>query len=116
MRRLLFGIVLLSAGAAACRVEFGAREHAAGVPGEATVHVYSSMYKEVIEAIGPVLEKRLAETSPGTKVEWFQSGSEKIAARLDAELAAGGSPADILLTSDPSYYAKLQSKGLLLRY
>lgn len=116
MRRSLWGIFLLGIGVAACRVEFGAREHGAGPTGDATVHVYSSMYKEVIEAIGPVLEKQLAETSPGTRVEWFQSGSEKIAARLDAELAAGGSPADILLTSDPSYYAKLQSKGLLLRY
>lgn len=116
MRRWLWGIALLSVATAACRVELGAREDVGGVANEATVRVYSSMYKEVIDAVGPMIEKHLAETSPGTKVEWFQSGSEKIAARLDAELAAGGSPADILLTSDPSYYAKLQSKGLLQSY
>jgi iron(III) transport system substrate-binding protein len=119
MRRWLRGAALLSVvvvAGAACRVEFGAREDGGGVASEATVHVYASMYKEVIDAVGPTLEKHLAETSPGTKVEWFQSGSEKIAARLDAELAAGGSPADILLVSDPSYYARLQAKGMLVPY
>lgn len=98
-------------------MEFGAREDGGAGSGDAAVvHVYTSMYKEVIDAVNPVLEKRLAETSPGTKVEWFQSGSEKVAARLDAELEAGGSPADILLVSDPSYYARLQAKGHLTPY
>lgn len=112
----LLGIATALA-ATACRVEIGPREGEQGSAGrDATVHVYSSMYKEVIDQVQPVLEKRLAATSPGTKVEWFQSGSEKVAARLDAELAAGGSPADILLISDPSYYAKLQKNGLLVPY
>jgi len=112
----LLGMVF-ALGAGACRVEFGPREGDTGATGrETTVHVYSSIYKEVIDQIQPVLEKRLETTAPGTKVEWFQSGSEKIAAKLDAELAAGGSPADILLMSDPSYYAKLQKNGLLVPY
>lgn len=119
-RTIAAGVFAALLAAAGCRVEWGPREgeeDGAGAEGrEAIVHVYTSMYKEVIEAIGPALEKRLAETSPGTKVEWFQSGSEKVAARLDAELAAGGSLADVLLTSDPSYYAKLQAKGLLVPY
>src|SRR5207248_1275507 len=48
--------------------------------------------------------------------EWWQSGSEKVAVRLDAELAAGGSPCDILMTSDPSYYARLKRDGRLVPY
>ena len=104
-------------GLAGCRVELGPREGDGGARGgEATVHVYTSMYKEVIDHVAPVLAEELAKTSPGTKVEWFQSGSEKVAARLDAELDAGGSPADILLTSDPAYYARLEEKGLLVPY
>lgn len=116
MRTAWIGIVL-ALGASACRVELGAREGDSGAAGrETTVHVYSSIYKEVIDQMQPVIDKQLETTAPGTKVEWFQSGSEKIAAKLDAELAAGGSPADILLMSDPSYYAKLQKAGLLVPY
>lgn len=120
-RQIAAGLVAVVLAGAGCRVEWGPRDGDDGVDAgrdgrAAIVHVYTSMYREVIEAIGPSLEKRLAETAPGTKVEWFQSGSEKVAARLDAELSAGGSVADILLTSDPSYYAKLQAKGLLVPY
>lgn len=91
-------------------MEFGAREESAAET--ATVRVYTSMYKEVIDAIEPELAKQL----PHTTVEWFQSGSEKVASRLDAELASGGSPCDLLLTSDPAYYAKLKSDGRLVPY
>lgn len=80
------------------------------------VRVYTSMYKDVIEGLGPVLERRLAETSPGTTIEWFQSGSEKVSARLDAELVAGGSPCDLLMTSDPAYYRRLKDDGRLVPY
>ncbi len=111
---VLLPLLLVLAGAG-CRVEVGP-------PGEAsearagTVHVYTSMYKEVIEAVEPVLAKRLEIASPGTRVEWFQSGSEKVAQRLDAELAAGGSPCDVLLTSDPAYYRRLEREGRLVPY
>jgi iron(III) transport system substrate-binding protein len=63
-----------------------------------------------------VLARRLEATAPGTRVEWFQSGSEKVAQRLDAELAAGGSPCDLLLTSDPAYYRRLDEEGRLVPY
>src|SRR5688572_30256923 len=99
-----------------CRVEFGAEEQGSAGARDATVRVYTSMYKEVIEAIEPALAKRLETTSPGTRVEWFQSGSEKVAQRLDAELAAGGSPCDVLLTSDPAYYRRLEREGRLVPY
>lgn len=100
-----------------CRVELGAPkggEAPAGVG--ATVHVYSSMYKQVIDEVQPVLAAHLAKSAPGVQVEWFQAGSEKIATRLDTELAGGGSPCDLLLTSDPAYYARLKRDGRLVPY
>lgn len=99
----------------ACRVELGAPRAAAG-SGPATVHVYTSMYKPVIDALKPTLAAELARTAPGTTVEWFQSASEKVASRLDAELASGGSPCDVLLTSDLPYYARLKAAGRLVPY
>lgn len=100
-----------------CRVEVGAPQDArrAGVDGAApsgTVMIYSSMYRSVIDAIAPLLSARL----PAVKVEWLQSGSEKIATRLDAELAAGGSGADIVMTSDPLWYERLKRDGHFLPY
>ena len=84
--------------------------------GGATVRIYSSMYKQVIDAAGPVLAAQLERTAPGVQVEWYQSGSEKIATRLDAELSTGTSPCDLLLTSDPTYYARLKRAGRLVPY
>lgn len=107
----------LGLAAAGCHVEFGAPKGGDGAGPEArTVHVYSSMYKQVIDAVDPVLAAELAKTAPGVTVDWFQSGSEKVATRLDAELASGGSPCDVLLTSDPIYYAKLKADGHLVPY
>lgn len=97
---------------ASCRVEFGQPALAKGGAGAQTVRIYSSMFKQVIEAVEPAL---LAQ-APGVKIEWFQSGSEKIATRLDAELSTGGSPCDLLLTSDPAYYARLKREGRLVPY
>ncbi len=102
--------------AAGCRVEFGARGEREDAGEGHVVRVYTSIYKEVIDALEPALERRLAATSPGTRVEWFQSGSEKVATRLDAEFASGGSPCDLLLTSDPGYYARLKDDGRLVPY
>ena len=67
---------------------------------------------EVLDALQPAIEARLRAQGLGsTRIEWFQSGSEKVAARIDAELASGGSPCDVLLTSDPTYYARLKREG-----
>jgi iron(III) transport system substrate-binding protein len=102
----------------ACRIEVGAPESAPkgtassmGRPA-GSVLVYTSMYRPVIDAVTPVLEAKL----PEVKVEWLQGGSEKIATRLDAELAAGETPADILMTSDPFWYERLKAGAHLLPY
>lgn len=103
----------------ACRVEFsppgqGAAAPAGGQGGQeiAEVWVYTSMYQEVIDALKPLAEAEL----PGVRLQWFQSGSEKVAARWEAEQAAGGSRACLLATSDPGWYVDLSRRGLLLPY
>ena len=101
---------------AGCRIETaspGAANGAAksGAPaGE--VWVYTSVYRHVLDA----LEPQLKEALPGVTIHWFQAGSEKVAAKLEAELAAGGTPCDVLVTSDPFLYERFKREGRLLRY
>lgn len=74
--------------------------------------IYTSMYRQVIDMVAPVLKAKV----PSVEVEWLQAGSEKIATRLDAELAAGAPKADLVLTSDPFWYERLDREGHLLAY
>lgn len=81
------------------------------------VYVYTSLYPDVIEAIKPAVDAQLAKAAPGMRVEWVQGGSSRIRRKLDRELVhRRGSPAEILLTSDPSHYAELAAAGRLLPY
>lgn len=100
-----------------CRVEFlspGASASNAGsdagVSGE--VWVYTSMYRNVIDALEPTLKAQM----PGVTIHWFQAGSEKVTAKLEAELAAGGTPCDVLITSDPFLYQRFKKEKRWLRY
>lgn len=89
-----------------------APHHGGGRGGSKRVRIYTSLYPEVITAIQPVLERESGEA-----VEFVQGGSERIARRLDAELASpAGSTADVLLTSDPAYYRRLAAEGRLVAY
>src|SRR6478736_2498744 len=99
MRR---GLLILSLLAAACAPTHGPN----GKPIDPdSVRVYTSIYPNVIEALKPVVDAELAKTMPGIKVEWVQGGSENIRRRLDREFKQrGGSPGDLLLTSDPAFY------------
>ncbi|MDJ0521455.1 MAG: ABC transporter substrate-binding protein [Planctomycetota bacterium] len=76
------------------------------------VYIYTSVYEEVIKEMQPALEERF----PGVDIRWYQAGSEIVAGRLSAEIEAGRTPCDILLTSDPFYYAQLAEAELLLAY
>lgn len=81
------------------------------------IYVYTSLYPEVIEAIRPAVDAQLAAAAPGMRVEWVQGGSSRLRRTLDAELTSRrGSPAHVLLTSDPSHYLALASAGQLVRY
>jgi iron(III) transport system substrate-binding protein len=100
---------------AGCRIETAAPggrvATASGAPaGE--VWVYTSVYRHVLDAFEPVLRDAL----PGVTVRWFQAGSEKIGAKLEAEFAAGGTPCDVLMTSDPFLYQRFKKEARWLRY
>ncbi|HTL11164.1 MAG TPA: ABC transporter substrate-binding protein [Bdellovibrionota bacterium] len=76
------------------------------------VWIYTSIYKSVIDEISGPMQAAF----PGVKIQWFQGGSEVVAAKVNAELAGGGTHADLLLTSDPFWYLELKRAGLLVTY
>jgi iron(III) transport system substrate-binding protein len=76
------------------------------------VWVYTSLYENVIELLNPLLQEQL----PHVKVQWYRAGSEKVITRLETELKAGSSPADLVLVSDPFWYHKLQQEGRLAQH
>ncbi|MEE8523723.1 MAG: extracellular solute-binding protein [Thermoanaerobaculia bacterium] len=72
--------------------------------------IYTSVYKEVY----PLFEPGLTEAFPAVEFKWYQSGSEKIAAKILAEEKGGGTRADLLMTSDLFFYQELKKLGRLL--
>lgn len=116
--RAALAALLVLCCASSCRVELGppgakkkgAADLASLPSGE--VWIYTSLYRHVVDDLDRLIHERL----PGVSPQWFVAGSEKVAARLDGELAAGGSRADLLLTSDPFHYARLETSGALTPY
>lgn len=80
--------------------------------GTPEVWIYTSLYPHVIEDMKPLLANRF----PDVRFRWYQKGSEQIAVRLNVELEAGRTECDLLVTSDPFYYAELKERGELLAY
>lgn len=97
MRFLTILLVLLATGCSSKKPE---------------IWIYTSIYKEVIaELEGPLQDK-----FPEVKIQWFQGGSEVIAMKTQAELAGGGTRADLFLTSDPFWYIEMKKAGHLAPY
>jgi iron(III) transport system substrate-binding protein len=76
------------------------------------IWIYTSLYKEVVAEMDPIVKAAI----PDAEIKWFQGGSENVASKLNAELAAGNPKADLILTSDPFWYFELKQNGKLLRY
>lgn len=74
--------------------------------------IYTSLYKDTIAD----LEPRLAQAFPNVKFNFYQAGSEEIAAKVNAEMLSGGTKADILISSDRFWYEELAQKELLQPY
>lgn len=111
MRWLLVALLALTA----CRIETaspGAQPVAQPDALGGEVWIYTSLYRHVIDGLEPELRRAL----PGVTLRWFQAGSEKVTARLEAELAAGGTPCDVLVTSDPFLYQRFKAEGRWHRY
>ena len=82
-----------------------------GTKGE--VMVYTSIYPDIIDNM---CKPSLAKAFPEMKVNWFQGGTEKVITKITGEIKAEKIGADLLMVADPSYYLKLDEKGLLLPY
>jgi len=76
------------------------------------VVLYTSAYREVTDGLVALAKTEL----PDVELVVFQGGSEKVASRLDADIAAGKAGADVLLVSDPFLYRRLKREGRLLPY
>lgn len=76
------------------------------------VWIYTSMYKDTVADMNAQLEKKF----PGVKFNWYQAGSEEIAARGNGEIMAGGIRADLLISSDRFWYEELKQTKYLEVY
>ncbi|MDZ4678176.1 MAG: extracellular solute-binding protein [Oligoflexia bacterium] len=72
------------------------------------IWIYTSIYKEFAEPI----KKAFEANNPDTEVQIFQGGSEKIQAKVEAELIAQKPQADVILTSDAFWSADLGKRNL----
>ena len=79
---------------------------------QTTVWIYTSLYKDTISKLTPQLEKDF----PNVKFQFYQAGSEEVAAKVQAEALTGKIQADILISSDRFWYEDMSSQGSLLSY
>ncbi|MBL7544557.1 MAG: extracellular solute-binding protein [Bdellovibrionaceae bacterium] len=79
---------------------------------EPTVWIYTSLYKDTVSDIQPQLEKEF----PGVKFNFYQAGSEDVAAKVQAEDLAGKIQADILIFSDRFWFEGMTEQDKLLSY
>lgn len=81
-----------------------------GEPGKPELWIYTSIYNDVLDELKPQMQKQL----PGVTLRWYAAGSEEVAARVTAELAGGGTRADVLMTADIFWYDSLRQDNHLL--
>lgn len=74
------------------------------------VWLYTSIYKEFLDSIEKAFEKK----HPDLDLQVFQSGSEKIRAKVQAEQVAGKIQADVMAVSDPFWARELEKAGKAL--
>lgn len=76
------------------------------------VWIYTSLYKDTVTSLKTQIEKEF----PNVEVQFYQAGSEEVAAKVQAESMAGKIQADILISSDRFWYEDMSTKGILLAY
>jgi iron(III) transport system substrate-binding protein len=97
---------LAAAVSCAAALSFATSARADGKKSE--LWVYTSIYKEYASTLEAAYEK----AHPDVDVQIFQAGSEKIQAKVEAEIVAKKVQADIILTSDPFWSLDLAERGL----
>ncbi|MDC1174907.1 extracellular solute-binding protein [Bacteriovoracaceae bacterium] len=76
------------------------------------IWIYTSMYKDTINDLTPRLKKQFPELD----FKFYQAGSEDIAAKVNTESLAGGTKADILISSDRFWYEEMANQNRLHSY
>lgn len=76
------------------------------------VWIYTSLYKDTISDIQPKLEAQFPEVN----FQFYQAGSEEVAAKVQAEALAGKIQADILISSDRFWYEDMAQQSKLVAY
>ena len=71
------------------------------------VVIYTSMYEDIIEAIGGTLEK----VFPECDIEFFYGGTGNLQAKLAAEMDTGKLSCDMLMVAEPAYALELKEGG-----
>lgn len=73
------------------------------------IWIYTSLYKDTISDIKP----RLEQLFPNIDLQFYQAGSEDVAAKVQAEQTSGQIQADILISSDRFWYEELAAQNQL---
>lgn len=81
-----------------------------GVSGK--VVIYTSMYEDVIEAIGKTLDKQF----PNADIDFFYGGTGTLQAKIAAEMDSGKLGCDMMMVAEPSYSLELDEAGVLHKY
>jgi iron(III) transport system substrate-binding protein len=76
------------------------------------IMIYTSMYEDVIEAVGRVLDRQF----PNARIEFFYGGTGAIQAKIAAEVTSGRLGCDMLMVAEPSYALELKERGMLHPY
>ena len=76
------------------------------------VWIYTSLYKDTVND----LKTKMSKDLPDIDVEFYQAGSEEVAAKVQAETLSGKIQADILISSDRFWYEDMGGRGVLLSY
>ena len=74
--------------------------------------IYTSTYKDTIADIEP----RLKAKFPDIEFHFYQAGSEEITAKVNAEMLAGGTKADLFIFSDRFWFEEAAELGKLHLY
>ncbi|TCO74164.1 ABC transporter substrate-binding protein [Rhodovulum euryhalinum] len=92
---------------AATALSGGAHAQASG-----TITVYTSQPSDQMAAVVEAFNK----DHPEITVEVFRTGTTELMSKLQAEFAAGGTPADVMLIADAVAMTQLKTDGRLLAY
>lgn len=76
------------------------------------VTIYTSAYPETVKRLDEALRAQYPDLDP----QWFQNGSENVAAKIALERLSNKVNADVVMTSDFFWFRKMQKEGFWQPY